>query len=348
VFNYIIAGQGIAGSMLAWFLLKAGKKVLVFDEYRPGSSSNIAAGVTNPVTGRRLVKTWMADEILPFAKSTYTELEGVLGTTFYRPLKIVRVFDSVKAQNDWSTRCALSEYLPYLSNSCPVYLPNHCYNNPHGAFEIDGGSYLHTSVFLSAFRQYLKTRGMLGEERLEWSRVTITEKSVAYNGVVAEKLIFCEGEQATQNPWFGYLPFQPAKGECLLIESPELELHHMVKADIMLLPFYQPGLYYVGATHQNNYTHSNPSTEGREELLAGLNNLLKCPYKVVEHWAAVRPAVKGRRPLIGLHPNQPVLGIFNGMGTKGVSLAPYFANQFTRYLLTGTALVPEVDIQRFS
>jgi hypothetical protein len=55
-----------------------------------------------------------------------------------------------------------------------------------------------------------------------------------------------------------------------------------------------------------------------------------------------------RRPFVGLHPNCAAVGIFNGMGTKGCSLAPYFANQFTQYFLNNIAIDELADVKRFS
>jgi len=36
------------------------------------------------------------------------------------------------------------------------------------------------------------------------------------------------------------------------------------------------------------------------------------------------------------------------MGTKGCSLAPFFAKQLTDLLVSNTAIEPEADIKRFS
>ena len=68
--DYIIVGQGICGTFLSWNLLKKGKSVLVIDEANPYSSSKVANGVINPVTGRRIVTVWMADELFPFCKKS--------------------------------------------------------------------------------------------------------------------------------------------------------------------------------------------------------------------------------------------------------------------------------------
>ena len=54
-----------------------------------------------------------------------------------------------------------------------------------------------------------------------------------------------------------------------------------------------------------------------------------------------------RRPFVGLHPKFSNIGILNGMGTKGVMLAPYFSNHFIEHLLDGKALDKEVDVRRF-
>src|SRR5689334_15816750 len=108
--------------MLSWFLLKENQNVLVVDNYNPSSASNIAGGITNPITGRRLVKTWLADEIIPFAETTYREFENLFDEKLLFNLPIIKLFDSVKNQNDWSARCASDEYLSYLKNNQIVYL----------------------------------------------------------------------------------------------------------------------------------------------------------------------------------------------------------------------------------
>jgi glycine/D-amino acid oxidase-like deaminating enzyme len=72
------------------------------------------------------------------------------------------------------------------------------------------------------------------------------------------------------------------------------------------------------------------------------------PFETVEHLAAVRPANMERRPFVGLHPISSSVGILNGMGTKGCSLAPYFAKQLTDHLVDQTPILPLADVQRFS
>jgi len=68
----------------------------------------------------------------------------------------------------------------------------------------------------------------------------------------------------------------------------------------------------------------------------------------MEHIASERPANLERRPFVGLHPLHKNIGILNGLGTKGCTLAPYFANELTEHLINGKTINPLADVQRFS
>ncbi len=81
-----------------------------------------------------------------------------------------------------------------------------------------------------------------------------------------------------------------------------------------------------------------------EEKLA---QLINCNYTILDQQAGVRPSSSDRRPIIGLHPEYNNLFIFNGLGTKGVMLAPYFAKKFVNFYLQKETLPPEVNVGRF-
>ena len=75
---------------------------------------------------------------------------------------------------------------------------------------------------------------------------------------------------------------------------------------------------------------------------------LKVPFTILDHLAALRPAVAvERRPFVGLHPTNDKIGILNGMGTKGCSLAPFFAKQLVDHLLYNEPIMADADLQRF-
>jgi len=118
------------------------------------------------------------------------------------------------------------------------------------------------------------------------------------------------------------------------------------KRGISLVPW-APGLFWVGSSYEWSFDDPGPTAVFRERTEAILRDWLRVPFRVVEHIASVRPATLERRPFVGLHPVYPVVGIMNGMGTKGCSLAPWFARQLAGLLGNGEAVMGEADVRRF-
>jgi glycine/D-amino acid oxidase-like deaminating enzyme len=154
-------------------------------------------------------------------------------------------------------------------------------------------------------------------------------------------------EGAAPGGYFSRLPFAPNKGEALIIEAPGLEGSGFVfKRGINLVPW-AAGLYWVGSSYEWSFNDPGPTAAFRERTEAILRDWLRVPFLTVEHIASVRPATLERRPFVGLHPKYPVVGVLNGMGTKGCSLAPWFARQMAGLLGNGEAVMGEADVQRF-
>ena len=106
-------------------------------------------------------------------------------------------------------------------------------------------------------------------------------------------------------------------------------------------------LFIVGTTYDWNNLNDEPTEKARNEIAEKLSKVLKVPFEIVDQQAGVRPSVNDRRPVIGLHPEHSSLGVFNGMGTKGVMLSPYFSEHFYLHLEKGNTLDKEVNISRF-
>jgi glycine/D-amino acid oxidase-like deaminating enzyme len=138
----------------------------------------------------------------------------------------------------------------------------------------------------------------------------------------------------------------PAKGEILTIQCDDLPEEFILLSGIFLIPMGNKK-FRAGSTYEWNFPHELPTDEGKLKLLKLLDEFLKLPYSVIDHRAGVRPTVKDRRPLIGSHPEHENVFLFNGMGTKGVQLIPYFADHFVGVLEKGKTLSGEVDVRRF-
>ena len=107
-------------------------------------------------------------------------------------------------------------------------------------------------------------------------------------------------------------------------------------------------LFWVGSSYEWKFEHPNPTEIFKQKTETLLKQWLKISFKTIEHLAGVRPANIERRPFVGFHPTHSQIGILNGMGTKGCSLAPYFANEFANHLANNSPINSSVDIKRFA
>jgi FAD dependent oxidoreductase. len=342
--DYLLVGQGICGTFLSWYLQKAGLSFLVIDDYRPNSASLTAAGIINPVTGRRIVKTWIIDEVMPFAKIAYDALGAELGVTTIELKNIIDFFPTAQMRQAFLQRYEKdTEFLvlPQNENQWRDW-----FNYDLGFGEVHPCYLVNLPVLLPAYRAMLKSKGLLAEETFEANELKIAEDHITYNNITAKAIIFCDGVNAANNPWFKNLPFAPNKGEMLLINAPGLPTGNIFKQGMILAPW-QQDVFWVGSTYEWDFENDQPTAAFREKAKALLKSWLKLPFTIIDHRAAVRPATLERRPFVGFHPQYNSVGIFNGMGTKGCSLAPFFANQLVQHIIHRTPIHSEADVKRF-
>jgi len=105
--------------------------------------------------------------------------------------------------------------------------------------------------------------------------------------------------------------------------------------------------FTVGATY--DFTSQSPGiTEGgKTELETKLSELTQSPYVVTGQNWGMRPTTLDQKLMSGRHPSQPNILIFNGLGTKGVSQAPWFSAQLAGYLDGENEILEAVNIQRY-
>jgi len=303
-----------------------------------------AAGLYNPVTGRKMVKTWNADELFPYLEDFYQQIEQFTHSRFLYPKPIYRPFVSVAEQNDWLAKADNKAFAPYVEKVATSSLfPDALYDD-WGGILLKRSGYLDVPAYLQASQTFFNSIGAYQEDKLDWSALNLENDYVQYKGQKARCIISSEGPQATANPYFKWLPFRPVKGEILFIK-PEKAHEVVFNRGIFVLPIGE--ISKIGSTYDHENLDSKPSDKGRAYLEEKLQKLCKLRYTLSAQTAGVRPATQDRKPFIGIHPEHKLLAIFNGLGTKGVSLAPYYARQFVDHLLEAASLDQEVDIKRF-
>lgn len=344
--DVLIIGQGICGTMLSWFLYKSGKSFLVIDDNRETAPSKVAAGIINPVTGRRFVYSWMIDTVMPFAASTYHQISEFLEDRIIIQRDIIDFFPSAQMRDAFTTR--ITENDTYLHSYPSQNDFNPYFNYEFGCGQISPSYMVDLTTLINQWRNFLDQKQLLAQQEFNVESLRVEPDAITYENITAEKIIFCNGSAAMEYDWFKALPFSPSKGEVLLIESEGLTAKHIFKKGFTIAPLFQENLFWVGSSYQWEYEHDQPTEAFYQQTKNHLDNWLKVPYKIVDHKAALRPSTLERRPFVGFHPQYPSIGILNGMGTKGTSLAPFFANQLVQNLLYGFPITPESNLQRFN
>jgi glycine/D-amino acid oxidase-like deaminating enzyme len=337
--NFTIIGQGLAGSVLAYMLMQEGQNVQIIDAENIPSSSKVAAGLYNPVTGRKLVKTWLADKIFPFLEDFYPKLEKELNAKFFHPIPIYRPFVNEDSQKFFKSDHVPDDFSDFATLEFENINHQNIVKSQLGGVTTKHSGWVDLKVMLEAFRRYLAPQPPKGELKLD--------SKAPPSGAGGAVVIYCEGFNAINNPYFNYLPFSPVKGELLDIEIENTDIQEIINQGAFVIPL-EKNTYRLGATYSWHELDFIPTEQGKQDLIGKYQKLMKPEMKILSHRAGVRPATKDRRPFIGMHPEFKNLGIFNGLGSKGVSLAPFFAKQFVDFLVYNKELHPEVNINRFA
>ena len=343
--EFLIIGQGISGTWLSYYLEKANKSFIVIDNEQPNSASRVAAGIINPVTGRRIVKTWMIEELLDFLVPAYERLGNELGIKAIDRKSLIDFHPTPQMKIAFDER--VEENADLLFHPKDQWQYENIFNYDFGFGEVNPCYVVNLKEILPFSRKKLLSNSQLLEEDFEMTELKQTDEEINYKNMKAEKIIFCDGIHSSQNPFFKNLPFALNKGEVILIESPGIPAANIFKKGMMLTSL-ESNVYWIGSNYLWEFPDDQPTEQFRKQTELLLKTWIKVPFKIVDHKASVRPANIERRPFVGFHPTHKNVGILNGLGTKGCSLAPYFAKQLADHLIFKKEILPEADIKRFT
>lgn len=342
----LVIGAGLAGSILAKELLKENLSVAIISNPALPTSSSVAGGLINPVTGKYLAKTWLADQLFNELHTYYQNLELDLSASFFHTTGLYRPFTSPEHKETSLKQIEKHELSAYIEVVEEVPNISTYFNNPLGGMLSKNAGWLDLPFMLTKLHGFLKARVQWIEEMFDHSAIQFYGEGGVYKNISFKKIIFCEGFYVKDNPLFNWLPFNPVKGETLMGKIEGYHLNHIVNQGKWIIPLGNEKVR-LGATYSWHSLDFNTTDEARDQLLEVAGRILKSKFEITGQQAGVRPATKDRRPILGLHPSYTSAYIFNGLGTKGVSLAPYFAKQLVRNLFHGELINPEANIERF-
>lgn len=342
--DYLVVGLGVAGVSFCEQLDKNGKthKVISDDSQ---VSSLVAGGMYNPVILKRFTMAWNADLQLQPALSFYKNLEKKFNIKLDHKIPVLRKFASINEQNHWFEASDKPRLRAFLSTKI-IENTTEEIDAPFGWGEVLHTGRIDLHQLIETYREYLIDNDRLLRQSFDFKALKVHAGHIEYGAIKARKLLFATGFGMRNNPYFNYLPLNGTKGELLTIKVPGLELSSIVKSSVFIIPLGND-LFRVGATYENFDKTNDPTEKGKDQLLQKLNTFLKCDYEIVDHKAGVRPTVRDRRPLAGVHPEHKNLFVLNGFGSRGVLVAPFASKQLYDFIEHNRPIHKEMDIVRF-
>ena len=327
-----IVGQGLAGTLLAWACESAGIRFHLIDAGHRHAASRVGAGIINPITGQRLVKSWRVDALLGPAEVMYRAIERELGVPLLRRLRVRRELRSARERDIFAAKRLTGELDPYVQR-----LPGE-----DDAFRIEPAFHLDLPLLIHASRERWRQRGALSER-------LATAAECAGSDVPT---VACLG--AGEVP-LRRLALERVKGELLHLEAPAAGASPLppvgggpeIRNDgHWLLPL-PDGAWAVGATYDRTALDLEPSSTSRALLMASASRLGEgVEWQVRSALAGWRTSAPDLRPVAGWLPGRPGQGVCNGLGSKGALIGPWLAQQWVEHLCDGRAFDPAVATDR--
>jgi len=317
----LIVGQGLAGTVLAWALERAGITFVIVDGGQAPTATAAAAGIINPITGRRLVKSSQIEMLLPIARAFYHDLGTALGVPLWREMRVRRLFADDHERTVFASKQARGELAPFAGES------------DDSGFWIKDAARVDLPSLILATRAHWRQSG-------HW-RPQATESAFSL-------VIDCSGAAITRRSEFGFAPWEFSRGEIIEVAVAGLSPDVVLNRRHWIVPL-GTDTAWVGATHQPGLTTAVPSLAGRLELERSARSMLgQRPFAVTGQRCGVRVNLPDKHPIAGPHPSVPRLGLVNGLGSKGVLWAPFLAQQWVAHLLSGTPFLTKIAALRWA
>ncbi len=328
--EFLILGQGLAGTCLALRLAMEGRSFRILASGLRASASEKAAGLMNPVTGRRMALTWNYDKIWPLSISFYREAMNFLGipdSRLFTTRSIRKALHSTEEINFLEAKSAWAGYQDIIRIEGLKPEEEPVFENLRGWAISESGARLDVAEFLSVARHYFVQNGYYLDQDFLKNELQETEQGWEWNKQQFNRVVSCLGLGC---PWISP-ELWAVKGQIYILSGLENWGRDVLKTEHFLIPL-DNGLVLAGSTYEREFEHFLPDETGLQTITGELTSKLKQQVRIEESWAGIRPTTVDRRPVIRkLGKN---LFAINGLGSKGVSLAPYAANELLAMLQT--------------
>jgi glycine oxidase len=338
----LIIGGGLSGCHMSMIFHQRGYDVTLVDQPRPPfQSSRVAAGLFNPILIGRIKNTWMADTLFPFAFDIYPALEKTTDTRFFHPTPLIHLIESTEEMNDWDVFLHQHPQVQQHRMSLPIWpeyiRQKECLTIPHaGRLDIP--------LFMMATHRFMARNHTFISQKIDFrGDLLYGTDGYQFKGKHYEKVVWCLGaHEAYADPGtpFSAIPLSPLKGDIITIQTPAQLRPDIFHEHVFMMPL-DSHTARVGSTYDKDHVFEGPDPLAAQKLMDSLRSFFLPPFTLIQHEWGVRPTVSGRKPLMGEHPDYPGCYVLNGMGSKGVTLAPYFAHLLFQIMTSSEVAYPK-------
>ncbi|MGJ3243504.1 MAG: NAD(P)/FAD-dependent oxidoreductase [Opitutales bacterium] len=344
----LIVGQGLAGTCLAWMLEERQTPFHLLDGGDPHAAWPAAAGIINPVTGKRFNRSWAVDGFLPRARDFYRAVGERLGVALWHPHPLLRALRTTGEAQRWAERANDPAYTPYLGERIPAGKSESGLRSPDGAVWIRQAAQVDVATLVTRSRRRWERAGRLERGTLDAEALSINQEAgyIQWNHRSWSAVVFADGRLGAENRWFSWLDYRLSRGEVLEAEAGDLPDDRILNGGVWTLPVGDSRIR-TGSTYTWTDLDAGPTEAGRREILSQLEALTdRRAGRILDQRAGIRPGTHDSRPYLGQHPEAPGIWIFNGLGSKGTLYAPGCAEHLTDALTDDKPLPPELDVSR--
>lgn len=329
--QFLVVGGGLAGIMMHFHLSKYGK-CMVVDHLNFKKSSTVAGGIYNPLMLNYQKKAFKCDLLYPQLSKFYSALEQQLNSTFHHPVPIHYLVNSNEELNDWTLFD--HQNTVYFNLEKPKessFLAEH-----KAELIIHNSGWVDLNQLIESYHSMLKSKNEL---------INDDYKCIKHE-IKSDVIVHCQGNYLTQYFDDSLNILKPAKGEVLIVETNENFTDKIYQQGVFMIPL-GDGIYKIGSNFEWLDLSENPTEKGKNEILNKWLKWFSGDYKIIEQLAGIRPSSKDRRPILGQLNSFKNEYVFNGLGSKGIALAPYYANMLALNIVENSPIEKEVDINRF-
>jgi glycine/D-amino acid oxidase-like deaminating enzyme len=320
----LIVGQGLAGTALGLELEARGIDFLVASDGHATAASRVAAGLVNPVTGQRWTRSAHVDELLPVAQAAYARWEQVLGVQLWHALQLTRRWRDDAERAAVAAKLARGDLAPFATTESITT----------DGVKIAPAAWVDLPALLTAAARRWHAAGRWRECTVRRDELGFGPAAVAWGGMSFSAVVFCVGAGRELRECFPDVPWEFAKGQMITVAGLSWSAGHAVSQGHWVLALGE-GRARVGATYEREFVDGAPTTAAADLLRSAAQELTRESLRVVAQDAAVRVSVPDRLPLLGWSAREPRLGLFGGLGSKGVLWAPALAARFAAAIVSG-------------